>query len=82
MLKCIEYVNKLKGIHVPVLPPAQYAFKIISNILRLSLRHPQDYEFIPDDGLKKEWTASEERIELSEYESKKYLEARGIKLDL
>ncbi|WP_455012193.1 acetate--CoA ligase family protein [Mogibacterium timidum] len=82
MSRNIEYVNKLKGIHVPVLPPAQYAFKIISNILRLSLRHPQDYEFIPDDGLKKEWMASEERIALSEYESKKYLEARGIKLDL
>lgn len=76
-----DYVDKLKSIHVPVLPSAQYAFKIISNILSFSDYSSEDHKFIPLEGGSFEFGELKERKSLSEYDSKKFLAERGIEID-
>lgn len=76
-----DYVDKLKSINVPVLPSAQYAFKIIANILKASSYNPSDNKFISISGETFDFGGTKNRIPLSEYESKTFLGDRGVFID-
>lgn len=76
-----DYVDKLKSINVPVLPSAQYAFKIIANILKASSYNPSDNKFISISGETFDFGETKNRIPLSEYESKTFLGDRGVFID-
>lgn len=81
MSRNVDYVDKLKAINVPVLPSAQYAFKIISNLLKKSAYSYSDNEFINLNSKAFDFGKTGEKISLSEYESKNFLSERGIKID-
>lgn len=81
MSRNVDYVDKLKEINVPVLPSAQYAFKIISNILDLSTYKANEHRFIPIEEGSFDFGELKSRTSLSEFYSKKYLSDRGLKID-
>lgn len=73
-----EYLNKLEGDGIPVLPSSRYAFKIIKNILEFSAYDRESRSFTQSEKYSQE--NNKKRIALSEAESKQYLRENDIEI--
>lgn len=81
MSRNVPYVEKLKKIGVPVLPSAQYAFKIIANILGASVHEKKGHARVELSEDNFDFGPMKGRLPLSEYESKSFLADRGLSID-